>query len=133
MVHSVEERREQAVRALRNLSREQQLEVIAETFRRPWRPNVDVDAAPFRERYLVLRARDKNLTADIVAERMGWLFGSHSNGKAPHGDGSRVLRRLGLMASKSGQGSYTVQRHVTYELAVQFADALELDYVDADV
>jgi hypothetical protein len=85
-----------------------------------------LDVTPFRERYLILHARDK-LTADEVAGRLGWYYG---NGSAPKGDGTRLKRRLGLEADVSGGHRYSVARHLSRETAADLCPALDIDPVD---
>lgn len=125
-------RGENALSLLRGLQREEQLEVIARAVSEPslHRPDVDVDVAPLRERFLILRSRD-GVSPEEAALRAGWLFGSLVNG-VPRGDGTRLLRRLGLLAS-CGSSGWTVTRFVSYETAVVLCDALDVDYTEVGV
>lgn len=92
----------------------------------------NLPVTPFRERYLILHARDK-LTADECASRMGWFYGANNNGIAPKGDGTRFKRRLGLEADVSSGGRYSVSRFVTGDMAAGLCAALDIDPVDAGV
>lgn len=121
-----------ALDALAHLRQEDQIAVIDEVLATPRFPTTTVDVTPFRERYLILHARE-GLTAHVAAERLGWMYGKGSNGTAPSGDGTRLLRRLGLAAENSSRGYYTVRRFINYEMAVELCDALQLDYTEADV
>jgi hypothetical protein len=120
--------------ALGHLSQDEQLEVITRSLKKPSRiPRCDVDVTPFRERFLVLQARDE-LSATSTAKKLGWFYGDkRKNADGPAGDGTRLKRRLGLAAENGGSGYWTVRRHVSYETAVALCDALDIDYVDADV
>lgn len=122
-----------ALDALARLCQEDQVAVITEALATPRRHSMtEVDVTPFRERYLMLHARE-GLTAHTAAERLGWLYGNGSNGTPAKGDGTRLLRRLGLAAENSSRGYYTVRRFINYEMAVELCDALQLDYTEADV
>jgi hypothetical protein len=116
--------------ALRLLSLDDRLEVAlgALMLAKP-KGDTDIDVTPFRERYLILHARDK-LPADEVAARLGWWYG---NGHPPRGDGTRLKRRLGLEADKSGRGHVHVARFVTYDVASDLCRALDIDPVDVGV
>jgi hypothetical protein len=83
---------------------------------------------PFRLRYLEL-----GLRPSVVAYRLGWLLGpGHKN--ASTADTTRLKRTLGLMASPQSRGKPPcVRRKVTYEMAVQLADALEMEPHEAGV
>ena len=105
------------LRALELLSQAEQDEVIAAAIQKPSRRGVDIDVTPFRERYLILHARE-GLTAYGLAESLGWFYGQERNG-ARKGDGTRAMRRLGLAAENGGSGYWTVRRHVSYEVAVK--------------
>jgi nucleoside phosphorylase len=120
---------ERALTAMTALSQEQQLRVIGEVLRSNRYGDCDIDVTPFRERFLIRRVRD-GLGAAQVAEAMGWFYGKGADAK---GDGTRLQRRLGLMAEVSSRGLFTVRRFVSYRDAVALCDVLDMDYTEVGV
>lgn len=126
-------RAERVLAQLTLLSQDEQLEVLFRSVKTPLHRACEIDVTPFRERFLILNARD-GVTAHSLAERIGWTYGDKPKGRnGPPGDGTRLKRRLGLAAENSGSGYFNVRRHISYETAVVLCDALDISYTDADV
>jgi hypothetical protein len=82
-----------------------------------------VPVEPFRKRYEELGERPST-----IALRLGWL----NSDMTP--DTSRVKRRLGIMPYNMGRG-YGLTRNstVTYNVAVQLCEALNMDPWEVDI
>jgi hypothetical protein len=76
-----------------------------------------VPCVPFAEAF-----QRSDLTAAEVAERMGWTDIRHPS--------TKVKRHLGLKRSQNGCGNWRYRRDMPYELAAEFARALEVDPVE---
>ncbi len=86
-----------------------------------------VPNAKFRERFVHLRETE-GLTPGALGEQMGLTK------MGGVGDATRVERRLGLKPETQRYGKHrTVPMFIPYDLAVRFADALKLEYVEVGV
>lgn len=87
----------------------------------------EVPIAPFRDRFVALVNRGE-LSAQEVARRLGWSY----NGTGL--DTGRVQRAFGLKPyTTHGTNHPRYQVTVTYEMAVQLAEVLEMDPMDAGI
>jgi hypothetical protein len=92
---------------------------------------VTVEVEPFRERFLQLTAN--GTTASDIAERLGWTLGGSAT-RPGNPDVVRVKRAVGLMAYEPGHGRpRRFKERITYEMAVQLAEALHMDPHEAGV
>lgn len=129
-----EERKANVLHELSLMAQVDRLDVVMSIFAtsEPNRPDCNVDVTPLREHFLLQHARD-GLTAVGVAERLGWMYGSGTDRTPARGDGTRVLRRLGLQADRGKNSRFHVRRFLSYEVAVAMCDALNVDYFEVDV
>lgn len=79
----------------------------------------EVAVEPFRERVLELLRR--GLTAPEIAARAGYFYAGGT------GNGSRLLRDVGLRHDHSHGKRRPPRRTMTYEVAVRLCRALDLD------
>ena len=93
-------------------------------------PLTRIDVRPFQQRLLALE-RDELISRSEVARRLGWFRQAPGHRRETRGaklvpDTGRVTRLLGLKATQP-------QRSMSYENAVRFCRALDLDPVDVGV
>lgn len=99
-------------------------------YRRELIPN-----AIFRKRFLELHAdSEEPLTAGEVGMRIGEVRARKDTRDKVVGDATRVERLLGLAITRHPRSrAHTLTAFLTYEKAVQLADALDLPYHDCGV
>lgn len=83
-----------------------------------------VPLKPLQDRFRELEAR--GVTAGDIAYRLGWVY-SAGHRSAGHGDGSKLLRAIGLRLERDGKGRRAHRTQATEESVLKIAQAMDLD------